>query len=63
MLIDKREKKRRERISDSLKAYFMTEQGIAHKDKLSTIQAKRMAKYFNFIKDNPNLKTQDNERL
>ena len=55
MLINKREKKRRERISDSLKAYFMTEQGIAHKDRLSVLQAERMAKYYNFIKDNPNL--------
>lgn len=53
---------RNKKISASLKAYFMTEQGIAHKNKLSSIQAKRMALYNNYIKDNRgNIKTNENK--
>ena len=53
---------RNKKISASLKAYFMTEQGIAHKNKLSSIQAKGMALYNNYIKDNRgNIKTNENK--
>lgn len=63
MNIKESEKKRRELISASLKAYFMTEQGIAHKNKLSKAQAIRMAKYYKFINNNHHNNIENNERL
>lgn len=53
---------RKKKISASLKAYFMTEQGLVHKNKLSAIQAKRMAFYNDYIKDNrSNIRTNENK--
>lgn len=63
MDIKENEKKRRKLISASLRAYFMTEQGIAHKNKLSKAQAIRMANYYNFINNNQKSNFKDNERL
>lgn len=53
---------RKKKISASLKAYFMTEQGFVHKNKLSTTQAKRMALYNDYIKNNrTKIKTDENK--
>ena len=48
------EKQRRKRISDSMKIYFSSENGIQHRKLLSELQRKRMLKYNSFIKDNDN---------
>lgn len=53
---------RKKKISASLKAYFMTEQGITRKNKLSAIQAKRMAFYNDYIKNNTtNIRVNENK--
>lgn len=49
-MISEKEKLRRERIRASLKQYFLSEQGNTHKENLKAIQAKRMAKYNEFLK-------------
>lgn len=58
--ISQKEIERRNKIKSSLKAYFMTEQGNAHKNKLSQLQAKRMAKYNEFINNHNNDKREIN---
>lgn len=56
----KNNEERKEKISASLRTYFMTEQGNVHKDKLSRLQAKRMVLYNKYIKDNTT-KLENNE--
>ena len=49
-MVNDKERLRRERIKASLTHYFLTEQGNIHKKHLSVLQAKRMAKYNEFLK-------------
>lgn len=46
----KKETERRSKIRASLRKYFLTEQGNAHKEKLSRLQSERMNKYNEYLK-------------
>lgn len=51
-----KERLRRERISSSLRHYFLTEQGRVHREKISRLQSLKMQKFYAFInKDNNEL--------
>ena len=43
---DIKEKERRKKISNTLRKYYLTEQGITHKNKLSKIQREKMNKLY-----------------
>jgi hypothetical protein len=54
--INIKEQERRNKIKSSLRAYFKTDKGIAHRRKLSESQKTRMANYGKFMEDNNNFK-------
>lgn len=46
------ELERRKRISEGLKRYFKSDEGIIHRNKLSRLQTERMSNYMKFINNN-----------
>lgn len=44
--------KRRERISASLKEYFNSDRGLAHRKKISCSQKLKMSRYYEFLNNN-----------
>lgn len=61
-MINLKELQRREKIKCSLLDYFKSDQGIAHRNKLSALQLKRMALYGQFLKENNLTKTNNYEK-
>ena len=51
------------KISDSVKAYYLTEAGIRHKNKLASTMRNRMRQYNNFLKNNINKTSYNNEQI
>lgn len=49
-MIEEKNELRKERISASLKNYFLTEKGREHRKKLSALQRTKMSKYNEYLK-------------
>ena len=45
---------RRKKISDGLKQFYQTSQGVNQKKKLRNLQRERMIEYYRFVKQNEN---------
>lgn len=53
----------KDKISATLKRYYLTEAGINHRNKLASTMRDRMRQYNNFLKNNINKTSYNNEQI